>query len=768
MRVKPAHDALKETFGCLRLATRTYFTPFLDRVVPKLMSREERDVSINELEETFHSIVAHSLTTKRITNLLENSFRDSIEDILGISQARIDDDSELEFKDLQSNSKSLASYTYWIEIPSQDARVRLITEYLDRHGSKSKNKFLSHLSELHRVGLGGHQAEKLFARVMNDMMTDYIMWNYKGEWRSPSLVEMHLRLWVENVFARLIVEVMAVLHPSGSDIMGHQAGLVRFDDVEKWQEIAVARLGALRTSELFDVIVDWDSSRGAIGDLKQYASNTVARLSISSAFVGQLTQRLLHPGASTTEILQAYISIIRAFSILDPKGVLLDRAARPIRRYLRDREDTVQVIVGGLLADPAESASEGNADSSETLVELATELGNAHARNLQNESGELDWDDMSWMPDPIDAAADHKSSKGTDVVGSLISLFDSKEAFVKELQNMLSDRLLKKKADFSQEVSVLELLKLRFGDGALQACEVMLRDVMDSKRLDASILTEQRLAPKEQSALHHTRSLQRTRTELEFHSKILSRFFWPTLQDQPFNVPEEINTLQQRYSAGFETLKQSRKLTWLNALGNVTVELELADRTFKGEVSTWQATVIHAFQSESANHQHIPVTKTVSELAGALNMAPSLVRSACLFWVSKRILLETQRDSFRVLEELPTHEDHQMTNTDDLDTKDPSSEQAAATAAADAAAAAAAKETANAAAMEKMNLYWQFIVGMLTNQGAMPLQRIVMMLKIAVPGGFPFSNEELREFLAGMVAQGKLELVSGGAYKIMK
>jgi anaphase-promoting complex subunit 2 len=91
----------------------------------------------------------------------------------------------------------------------------------------------------------------------------------------------------------------------------------------------------------------------------------------------------------------------------------------------------------------------------------------------------------------------------------------------------------------------------------------------------------------------------------------------------------------------------------------------------------------------------------------------------------------------------------------------------AAAAAAEAAAAAAAKESADAAAMEKMNLYWQFIVGMLTNQGAMPLARVVMMLKIVVPGGFPFSNEELREFLAGMVAKGKLEIVSGGNYKIV-
>ena len=89
-----------------------------------------------------------------------------------------------------------------------------------------------------------------------------------------------------------------------------------------------------------------------------------------------------------------------------------------------------------------------------------------------------------------------------------------------------------------------------------------------------------------------------------------------------------------------------------------------------------------------------------------------------------------------------------------------------AAAAAEEAAAAAAKESAEAAAMEKMNLYWQFIVGMLTNQGAMPLQRIVMMLKIVVPGGFPFSNEELREFLAGMVSRGKLEIVSGGNYKL--
>lgn len=36
----------------------------------------------------------------------------------------------------------------------------------------------------------------------------------------------------------------------------------------------------------------------------------------------------------------------------------------------------------------------------------------------------------------------------------------------------------------------MELLKLRFGDASLHSCEVMLKDVGDSKRLDAYVHNE--------------------------------------------------------------------------------------------------------------------------------------------------------------------------------------------------------------------------------------------------------------------------------------
>jgi anaphase-promoting complex subunit 2 len=42
-----------------------------------------------------------------------------------------------------------------------------------------------------------------------------------------------------------------------------------------------------------------------------------------------------------------------------------------------------------------------------------------------------------------------------------------------------------------------------------------------------------------------------------------------------------------------------------------------------------------------------------------------------------------------------------------------------------------------------------------------------MMLKMLISEGFPYSNEELQEFLGRKVAEGPLELV-GGKYRLKK
>ena len=600
-----------------------------------------------------------------------------------------------------------------------------------------------------RATVGSDTVTKLLAAVLSDLMTEFVTWSYAGIYREG--LHLHLEFWVENLFSRVAHKTLCSLDEKLN------AGPLPETEIKKWKDMAKARLGALRVDELFEIIVDWNATAPAVDDLRNFTTNPATRGYLTQNFANVLQTRLLHPGASTIEILQIYISIIRSFRILDPKGVLLDRVARKVRRYLRERDDTVKVIVSGLLADTTPNGNEESPPSDpDTLSELAHELERHNTKDHTVDDNEFDWNNMDWVPDPIDAAPDYmKSNKNTDAIGSLITLFDTKEVFVKELQSTLAERLLKHKTDFNQEISVMEHLKIRFGESALQGCEVMLRDVLDSRKVDNVIRRDLEKAGA-------GRRSSKGDAGPELHAKILSRLFWPSVPEQSFNVPPEVLKQQASYEKGFEALKQSRKLTWLNSIGQVEVELELEDRTFHDEVLPWQAAVIYAFHDNNAVRSQHPVKITLSELASDLDMSPTLVRSACIFWVSKRILTETAANTFTVLERLPSGTDTDMATTEGQFTGMPTNTVAVA----EAAAAAATKEAEEADRKQKMAMYHQFIVSMLTNQGAMPLARIAMMLGIVVPGGFPFSNEELKEFLGGMVKDGALEVGNVGVYKV--
>ena len=63
------------------------------------------------------------------------------------------------------------------------------------------------------------------------------------------------------------------------------------------------------------------------------------------------------------------------------------------------------------------------------------------------------------------------------------------------MQTLLADRLIQNRKNYDQEITVLEILKVRFGDSALQACEVMLRDISDSRRLNISVQKQSHSKP---------------------------------------------------------------------------------------------------------------------------------------------------------------------------------------------------------------------------------------------------------------------------------
>lgn len=152
----------------------------------------------------------------------------------------------------------------------------------------ARTKVIKLFQALEDVGLGGQRNQRLFAEVMNDAMTTYVTKTFSDRWDAPSTVPASIRAWVEEKFAQLIVQVLHV-SMSKENPEKKQAGLqtvsdriaelVTLDEVDKWREMSIGRLGRLRIAQLFDVIVEWDASEGAVQDLK--ASTCIKLLSIT-------------------------------------------------------------------------------------------------------------------------------------------------------------------------------------------------------------------------------------------------------------------------------------------------------------------------------------------------------------------------------------------------------------------------------------------------------------------------------------------------------
>ncbi|KAI0875224.1 Cullin family protein [Hypoxylon argillaceum] len=613
----------------------------------------------------------------------------------------------------------------------------------------ARDELMQLVDSLCKVGLAGERFQILFAELLDGMMIMYVQESFTGDWGATdedvtmldSLTSQHqaaqprcilqLSDWIENHYARLAVEVTNRL--GGVE--------VSWTDVGKWKETAVGRLATLRINELFDIVISWPKSDGGIEDLRFAVTTPQRRLQLTDAFSAALQSRLLHPGRSTLEILRTYIAMIRTFHKLDHSRVLLDRVAYSLQLYLCTREDTVRIIVSGLLSTPKEVDSELRKTKLVELVELLYDP-DQYRSDRQDE----EWDDLTWVPPPVDAGSNYKRRKSEDVIGTLISALGSPEVFIKEFQNIIGERLLSEQTSFDQEIGVLDLLKKRFGESSLQACDVMIKDIQDSRRLDGIINRGVLSQPAQISRMWN------------IHAKILSRLYWPEIGEEDFDLPSSVAAMQKTYASIFEHLKPTRKLKWLNHLGQATVELELEDRTVVEEVRTYEAAVINAFSEENGS------SWTFEELWMKLQIDEDLLTAALQVWENKQVLRKQGDGRYVVIERLA--DAIESTSAGRSSMAAPST--SATTADIIHMSSRKAKPGMSERDKEKRTVYWQFIVGMLTNSSpAMPLNNIAMMMKMLIPDGFPWSNEELQEFLAEKLGEGELELV-GGKYKLIK
>ncbi|XP_078140612.1 anaphase-promoting complex subunit 2 [Centroberyx gerrardi] len=591
---------------------------------------------------------------------------------------------------------------------------------------------LSHI--LSRLRLLEWVSSEAVTSILHKLIEQRMEQHCRGEYERSFLLDFQEWLelvlgWLNRVFASEANGGCPVPVPSatGSSQAGQPANAI----LQQWRchmhQFFCRIYVNMRIEELFSIIRDFPESKAAIEDLKFCLERTNQRQQLLTSLKSAFESRLLHPGVHTSDILTVYISAIKALRELDPSMVILQVACQPIRKYLRTREDTVRQIVAGLTGD-----AEGCSD-------LASELSRADPVTLEmQDSDEEGSDPEEWTPDPTDAVTDKTGSKrrSSDIISLLVSIYGSKEIFIDEYRTVLADRLLHQlNYNTAREIRNVELLKLRFGESHMHYCEVMLKDMADSRRINSNIREEEsRLGEEEQPPL-------------ALSAMILSSEFWPQLKEEKLELPPLVCQAMEAYTHRYEKLKAMRTLSWKPHLGSVTLDVVLEDRVLSNlTVSPIHAAIILHFQDKSS--------WTLEELSVKLGVPKETVHRKLALWQQQGVLREEAGGRYSVLETGSSKErlERGVMLIDSDEEGDSNT------------------TTQSEQREEKLQLFWAYIQAMLTNLESMTLDRIHSMLRMFVATG-PVVTEmdvnELEAFLQRKVREHQL-IVSAGVYRLPK
>lgn len=454
---------------------------------------------------------------------------------------------------------------------------------------------------------------------------------------SCSYIE-ELTLWVGNTIKRWASIVY------GFDLLSIETSQVQ-EKLEGFLKVAYAEV---RVAHMFEIIIEYPNSEAAIEDLRMCLEQSPTpdfRLNLIESVKQSLIESLLHPGVNTYDILTAYISAIKALRALDTTGLILQLVTEPVRRYLKSRDDTVRCIVTALTDEDhnSELNREMIKSSSQTNENGGDGKSGTIEMSIPNEGEKCTVANFEkWKPDPIKLNSTDdlmKTSRFSDIVSILVNIYETKDLFVEEYQKLLSQRLLTKydECNLDSELRNLELLTLRFSDCELHRCEVMLKDVKTSKRINKRILSGD-------IGDHKLDDFK------NIDVLIVSSPFWPekfspmaSLSDEPPEIkfPPEVESAISTYTKAFEAIQASRTLHWRHHLGTVNLDLTIGGKTQNFTVSPVHASILFLFK-EKKNWK-------LSELMRATSIPAATLRSRLALWQRNGLIRDTGDDKYELI-----------------------------------------------------------------------------------------------------------------------
>ncbi|CAN0290399.1 unnamed protein product, partial [Discosporangium mesarthrocarpum] len=199
---------------------------------------------------------------------------------------------------------------------------------------------------------------------------------------------------------------------------------------------------------------------------------------------------------------------------------------------------------------------------------------------------------------------------------------------------MLADKLVGNlDYDTDREVHNLELLKLRFGESSMHQCEVMVRDLEESKRVNANV--------------HERLAMQQGHSNKEG----ANQHFWPPLLGDDMRLHPAMSKTMDEFSEAYSVIKNPRLLVWKKQLGVVqlTLSFENVERSFS--VSPLHATLIMHFSDKP----EVIAPWSLPTLAEEVGLPPNLIEKKLMLWVNQGVLGKGPGKKYCLIEDQASH-----------------------------------------------------------------------------------------------------------------
>jgi anaphase-promoting complex subunit 2 len=334
---------------------------------------------------------------------------------------------------------------------------------------------------------------------------------------------------------------------------------------------------------------------------------------------------------------------------IDPTSHILEVVSLPIKKYLRQRKDTMRWIITTILCEEDDFIRE---DLGKQYIKLKAPLINS---NNENEYDYLSSDEdeiaaENWQPRPIlSSNLNSNKSKFSDIISTLVNIFGSAEKFVEQYKRMLAERCVSdNNFSIENEIKNLELLKIKFGENLLQGCDIIIKDVNECNKINQII-----------NSLNDTQA-----KDFKLNCLIINKNFWPFKETSLFSLTtqnddanynsylnESANIKIQNYdyfitslnnkflyfTKKFSSIKFSRTLSFFTNIGFVDLSLTFDNGTFKFRVSQLAALIINLFDEKNENYFEM---YSIEFIAEKLNSSAPDVKKKINFWISKGVLTE--------------------------------------------------------------------------------------------------------------------------------